>query len=88
MYECLVFRYSKPSTCVTEIAHHTSLSNKLLISSLISNKLMSPFLLCILYRSNSFQTKGTTLSDLTANFTQQIENGNTSILINYIDIMY
>ena len=57
-----------------EFGHHTCLSNNSLISSLISTKLVSMFVLCMLYKSNNFQAKANTLTYLRVNFTQQVES--------------
>ena len=45
-----------------EFGHHTCLSNNSLISPLISTKLVSVFVLCMLYKSNNFQVKVNTLT--------------------------
>ena len=60
------------------IGCHNYLPNNSLISSLISTKLLSVFVLCILYKSNNFQAKANTLTYLRVNFTQQIESSHNS----------
>ena len=62
---------------------HTCLSNNSLISSLILTKLLSVFVLCILYKSNSFQAQVNTLTYLRVNFTQQVESSHNPYLFQF-----